>query len=311
MSVKLYQSTDTGAPVLSGVAGTLINLLDACLINGYGAQTPPETGAWEKTYTSVNKAVYRSTVVGGSGLLLRVDDTTTTYAAIRGYETMTDADTGTGQFPTATQVVAPNFCWRKSNAADATARPWVLIADDKRFYLFIKWHLTSYPSYSGNFWGDITSYKAGDAYHCAVIADNNITGTYAGQYNDFSVLSGNLTAVQTSKYLARNYNQIGSALTFGFMGDYAFSPYLGNGGMAYPSPVDNGLYVSGIAVNHGSVIRGAMPGLYQPLHLAPLAHGDTLSGVVGLPGKTLVAIKIQNGVAGDCQAMIDITGPWD
>lgn len=37
MTVRVYRSTDAAAPVLTGTAGTLIALLDACLVNGYGA----------------------------------------------------------------------------------------------------------------------------------------------------------------------------------------------------------------------------------------------------------------------------------
>ena len=36
-SVRVYQSTDTGAPAVSGTAGALITLLDACLQDGYGS----------------------------------------------------------------------------------------------------------------------------------------------------------------------------------------------------------------------------------------------------------------------------------
>lgn len=35
-SVKYFHSAMPGAPVLSGTAGTLINVLDACLVNGFG-----------------------------------------------------------------------------------------------------------------------------------------------------------------------------------------------------------------------------------------------------------------------------------
>lgn len=37
--VKLFRSTDTGAPVLSGTAGARIAVLDAVLVNGYNLQT--------------------------------------------------------------------------------------------------------------------------------------------------------------------------------------------------------------------------------------------------------------------------------
>ncbi|MCF8156315.1 MAG: hypothetical protein K9K35_09955 [Rhodoferax sp.] len=36
---KLFSSTQAGAPVLNGVAGSLIGLLDAVLVNGFGSQT--------------------------------------------------------------------------------------------------------------------------------------------------------------------------------------------------------------------------------------------------------------------------------
>jgi hypothetical protein len=39
MTIRFYRSSDFGAPSLAGVAGSLITLLDACLVNGYGNQT--------------------------------------------------------------------------------------------------------------------------------------------------------------------------------------------------------------------------------------------------------------------------------
>lgn len=38
-SVKFFHSAMAGAPTLSGTAGTLINVLDACLVNGFGLKT--------------------------------------------------------------------------------------------------------------------------------------------------------------------------------------------------------------------------------------------------------------------------------
>ncbi len=39
MTVRVYRSTDFGAPQLSGQVGTLLAILDACLVNGYGTNT--------------------------------------------------------------------------------------------------------------------------------------------------------------------------------------------------------------------------------------------------------------------------------
>lgn len=39
MTVRVYRSTDFGAPQLSGQVGTLLAILDACLVDGYGTNT--------------------------------------------------------------------------------------------------------------------------------------------------------------------------------------------------------------------------------------------------------------------------------
>ena len=38
-NVKVFKSTDAGAPVLSGVAGSLIGLLNAILVTGYNSKS--------------------------------------------------------------------------------------------------------------------------------------------------------------------------------------------------------------------------------------------------------------------------------
>lgn len=45
LPVKHFNSEQPGAPVLNGTAGSLINLLDACLINGFGVLTPQSASA--------------------------------------------------------------------------------------------------------------------------------------------------------------------------------------------------------------------------------------------------------------------------
>lgn len=57
MTTRLYRSTDTGAPVLSGSAGTLITVLDALLINGYNSQTVTSITRSGSTAT-VNKTAH-------------------------------------------------------------------------------------------------------------------------------------------------------------------------------------------------------------------------------------------------------------
>lgn len=40
IDVRVYRHTDPGAPPLTGTAGSMVSLLTACLVSGYGASTP-------------------------------------------------------------------------------------------------------------------------------------------------------------------------------------------------------------------------------------------------------------------------------
>ena len=53
----IFKSTDSGAPVLDGQAGSLVTLLDACLVTGYGSKTAL---GWAKAFTASSRGVYRA-----------------------------------------------------------------------------------------------------------------------------------------------------------------------------------------------------------------------------------------------------------
>lgn len=280
----LSMAGDGGAPQLNGLAGSLIQVLDACLINGFNTRsvtsftitsevgtiefgtsghgyvlhqvvaiggasddqyngdwrvtavnstsievdatgvadvtvagtltckTAP-VGDWEKAFSGTNKAAYRSTHADATGLLLRVDDSPGTYANVRGYEALTDIDTGTGEFPTAAQK--STSVWNKANSANSTPLVWLLTADAMLFYFSPRPVIGS-----GNdanlhcFYGDINSYKAADQYH-AVIPTSDTTAP-ASSFSSSRLNS--LVDANGSKYcyLARSYTQLGSAEPFFF-----------------------------------------------------------------------------------------------
>ena len=102
MTVTVYRSTDTSAPVLDNTVGSLINLLDKCLVSGYGSQT---AAGWSKPFTGTNLAAFQQGVDGDRPQnLLRVDDTYGAYVLVNGYETMSSISAGTNVFPSADQV---------------------------------------------------------------------------------------------------------------------------------------------------------------------------------------------------------------
>jgi hypothetical protein len=75
-SVKVFQSTDTGAPTLSGTAGSLITLLDACLINGYGSVTLDSLVVASNVATCTKSTGHGFTMLGNVGPVIRISGAT-------------------------------------------------------------------------------------------------------------------------------------------------------------------------------------------------------------------------------------------
>lgn len=353
-TVRYFHSAMTGAPALAGSAGSLITVLDACLVNGFGSVTLTSlvvasnvatatvsgvhnlamigtvgpvvriegatpsglNGDWrlasvpnsttftfattgisdqtatgtitakrapagfEKAFSGTNKAAYRSLNAAGTQLYLRLDDTGTTSATAIMYEAMSDIDTGTGLSPTSGSVTL----------AKGSSQPWAIFADDLALYLLAN-------NVNGMFFGDIASVLSHDPYGAALIGSaTGISGAYLSHLNS-----------STQSYLARAWNGIGSAV--GMARNTLIPPggstYLGNSGTNFPNPPDHAFHAVPIYVWE-SVLRGTMPGLWNPLHpYSQLQH------------KLLVPLTV-NGAArqgmiwilGSAAAAFDLTGPW-
>ena len=296
MAFTVYQSSDGSAPVLTGQVGSLVALLDACLVNGYGAKA---AAGWTKPYTGTNKAAFLQG--GGSGFYLRVQDDGPGTGAARearmtGYETMSDVDTGTGPFPTAAQGVggvAMVVC-RKSDTADATARNWIVIADDRTVYVLISFLNTAYVAFT---FGDFYSFTASDAYNCLIIG--KVTETAAGaavtteRLDAFSVL----TSAVTGHFCARTAAATGGSITLGKHGDSANSATVNVGIQQYPNSPDGGLYLARVLVceNGLTAVRGWMRGYWHYCHAqANIATFDTFSGTGDFAGRTFLALRSGN-----------------
>lgn len=387
-TVKHFHSAMTGAPVLSGTAGSLIAVLDACLISGFGLQTPssvtvasgiatanfstghsfePDTIAlfagatpaelngekrilststnsvtfaatgiadgtatgtitaklapagWEKPFSGTNLAAYRSLDVESTRMYLRVDDTGTTNARVVGYETMTDVNTGTGPFPTTTQISGGGW-WPKANAANATARAWTLAADGKGFILHV--HTAApIPGISGVVWefGDFASLKSGDAYACRLQCHNADVSSATSSLPSHSDYCSSSTPA--GAYLSRSFTTLGGSVA----GAHAVQGLFQNNGISgatansfapiYPNGPDNGLIlVRKIIIEPSVCLRGYGRGLYvapQNLH-AQFNWRDKIDGQGDLVGRKLLAIKCGGpaGTASQGAVFVDITGPW-
>src|SRR5687767_8039803 len=103
MNPIIYRSSDASAPTMNNAAGALVTVLDAILVNGYGAKSPL---GWAISFTSGNLRTYRPPA--GTRFYLGVSDDTTESCKIRGFEVATAAGaavtSGTGPYPTAAQA---------------------------------------------------------------------------------------------------------------------------------------------------------------------------------------------------------------
>ncbi len=109
-------------------------------------------------YTASNQRVYRAP--SGNRHYLQVIDSADTYTGrVRGYQTMSAINTGTGPFPTTSQS-STNLRWPRPDPSISTL-PWVVWGDEKRFWVGIPTYSTDYRIWF--FFGESAfSYKGGD-----------------------------------------------------------------------------------------------------------------------------------------------------
>lgn len=320
MTVKVYRSNDASAPALTGQAGSLITLLDACLVNGFGTKT---SAGWTKAFSGTNKAAYRMpTTTPATGFYLRVDDTGSTDARdarLIGYETMTGIDAGANPFPTSVQMSGGAYLI-KSSSSDSTPRPWILVASPRSFYLFVFANNTVYGSSADNwtntmFFGDIITRKAVDGYECLLI------GSYRGSTSSSSHFAFNQGISATfsphaAHYMARSYTGIAAgAIQVSKTRNYrhAYQDNLIGRTQAnlFPNKITNSIdFATMMICESDTVWRGSMPGFYEPAGgFNSVSAFFELEGQGSLTGKTLLFIPIYAGSDGGSCA-IQINGSW-
>ena len=322
MTVRFYSSSDAGAPALRGnTPGDLINVLDKCLVTGYGSKA---AAGWTKPYTGTNVAAFRQGA-GSNGMYLRIDDTSTAtshrHAVVVGYESMTDVNTGTPtSFPTTAQE-ATGLRWMTHYGSGSVANPrrWFVIADEMFFWLLIN----TYPENgdAGNHYqeaycfGDIIPYKPGDTTHTVIL------GQRSGQNAQFTQsqpwFGSNVDSYPFGSshgfFIARSCTSFGGPIYAGWHSDHQKgSSSFGSGQLSYPHQPDGGLYLAPVWVHEYQVapynVRGVVPGLWVPCHSVNIfSPHQVFDGQGELAGKQFMARR-HGGSIGVC---IEISNTWD
>lgn len=297
MPVTVYRSTDSGAPALTAQAGTLLNVLRACLVTGYGSK--PAAGWSEPFAASGNVGVFRQGAkTGRRQFFVQVSDATGNRAWLSMYEDMSSVNAGTNQVPIAGQA-AP-VAWKSAaSSGNTTARPWLLVADHRTFYLFVEPHSDGRRVLSA--WaGDIFSLVDQDQYGAALggLMDRDPPDAGDGwrlRSLTFSTVINR--ADNTIVYLARDQSWLAISQQAGLhanpaqlLNEAPGGPNLRQG----TNPADGKIWVSPIWVHEPQTqaIRGRLRGLLAPA-VAAGALGD-LSEIQGtglLAGRTYMWVR--------------------
>lgn len=273
-TTRIYRSTDTDAPVLTGQVGSLLNLLDKCLVDGYTGKT---AAGWTRPYTGTNKTAYRNSVAaGGSGMYLRVVDANAGYATAKVFSAMSDVDTGSDVAPAAAYSPDGRY-WAKSVTSDATARPWVLVADELTMWLIVQQGAPGTYVFDSLFGaGDFASEVPADPWRYFVLGRTNATSAGAGGVGsggDLRLHPGNFGTVTPGStealWIARQTSGSGASiatrcLAFGSAGDVAFGT-TNTANIAAPSPGGGHEYWINAMIADSSTIRGRLRGIQLPI----------------------------------------------
>jgi hypothetical protein len=342
MTVTLYSSTDTGAPTMGGRVGGLLNILDACLVNGYGSGgTAKAAAGWSISYTGTNQRVYTQGS-GSTGSSYYVNDNVPAgyndqYASIVGLVSPTGLGVGARQYPLTSQMSSGALVY-KSNTDDGsnvTVRPWMVLADQTCCYIMIQdgWSGTNWNCYA---FGDIEALSQSDPY-CGMVIGlaggiswNNIRfATSAGGITDYDgahFMNADITGQKFSQnfgkfcpmshYMnAQGYdgtqNGENSNPTRTMSGNNPVSPL----SCPFPNGADGGIILLPVRVNAANGLRGTMKGLWYTPHHWPMNGGDRFTCTRGAyTGKTFMAINtiypsFNSSISG-CQIFFEISNTW-
>lgn len=309
---------------------------------------------FEKVFSGVNKGVYRSKNVMSNRPYLRVDNSfappyNTAWAKkakVGMAQGMSDIDTVVGaQAPFA--PLNPNQNWQTTGDTDSGNvvdgwykwyyarngypysevdrntppeynRPWVLVGDDRGFYLFNEHsNIHQANGRSGYCFTDFDSYRQGDPYNTLLAATESFTTAGDGfDWGSGSRNHFNRSLDFTGKILMRDHTLLGGNQRVGLTSLNTNNGQTISGratGIPFPNPVDYSLILhpTYLIQESGKGLRGKLPGLMWVHNDYPMQDLDIVENVVGYSGRKFIMIKMNFYSEGANSTMaVDITGPW-
>lgn len=309
----IYRSTDASAPSLFGASGSLLTVLNACLVNGYGSKA---AAGWTLPLGTSGTDIVAYKQGAGAGMCLMVNDAASEAALGRealacGYAAVSSEGpsgmgTGTGQFPTPAQLLTVGaVVIRKSNTADSTnARAWAILADASTFYLFIQSGDIS-GAYMAFMFGDFFSLAgSADPYRCAIIGrgteNQSNADTATGGFDQVGTVE---SSPLSGFFWANSLSGASGSQKFVLVGDMSKTAYVGTvlslqGVIPSPNTYDSSYYICPLYLSDSSFgLRGMLRGCYMLCHATTnFSDGQTFSGANDYAGKSfLVFVKGSSG----------------
>jgi hypothetical protein len=293
MPTRVYRSTDPGAPVLRGSVGSLIAVLRACLVDGYGALAP---AGWSMPYTDgqtpPQRAHFRQAPrTDWPQCDLQVDDNITSsdsgwstvwqyIADIAGWRAATGLGAGSGRFP------ADGSSARVPKGQDTTtARQWVIVANERGFLMWCG-ALDIRSNGYVFFFGDLIPHVASDTLAVGLLAagGDKFNGSLLVVGNaGINVAAGSWTG-GSSAGLTR------VAPLFSGSGTYGTS-----GVLQWPNATDGKGYMNRLLLLESGSLRAILPAFWVPLHnwvdASGIQHLSEFTGSSNLSGRSFITIK--------------------
>lgn len=277
---EFFTSADAGAPVLTGQVGKMITLLDWVLVT---------KGGWAKAFSGTNLAAYRSAT--GNRFYLRVDDTQTKFARLRGYRAMTAISTGSNIFPATAYAASASWGAVKSIFTDSTPRKYWGIRTNRFVMLYVE---PGDPVVDGAInrnlfvFGDVPSLCEADPYNTVILGSDNpdtigFPHLYAASAGNYQSVAPSVNGPFMAATPSGGMNTPSTALEMPTVQSNTYavaSPdYLKSGRIQFKAITLLSAEISGWASGAG-IARARLPNIHVGLGLLPnvhLAEGGTFS----------------------------------
>lgn len=314
-TIRQYYWNDPGAPRVSYSANSFNDVLRACLVSGYGNK---EGAGWTEVFTSGTRRLFQCP--GGNQRVYEFNDANSSYVYFRGYgslDPVTGSD-GVDAFPTTGQSANGYSIVKTTSTGTTTYRPWSIIVSDRSLYFQIFYNHTqeeeSTTEVSTGFVGDFVSYIPGDVGNSMVYGMASAATAANSQFfgDDLS-----FTAPRSGIAVFRDYLQMQNSFTNLSIapGWLANSTSIGNVGFSFPEVGSGGLILDPVRIieytdgtSASRLLRGHLPGLFNPIHNNPGVHRGTFDGSGVLSGTKTVLWK--KGRTLSKMAFTDNTSDW-